>query len=95
MFTAMGDWIDEVFDELDGRVVNEATRFRLEDLLETAYIEDGEERAFINRIHAEDLTNEGVTQLFRELLERQPRTPDKYAPSQTELARWIWSFCFY
>ena len=41
----MGDWIDDVFDELYGRVVDVATRYRLEDLLETAMIEDGEDRA--------------------------------------------------
>ena len=93
MSTAMGDWIDDVSDELDGRVVDEATRYRLEDLCETAMMEDGEERAFMDRIHADDLTREGVTELFRQLNDRQPRTPEKYAPSQTELARWIRSFC--
>ena len=70
-----GDWIDDVFDELNGRVVDEATRYRLEDLLETAMMEDGEERGFMDRIHADDLTNEGVTELFRQLIDRQPRTP--------------------
>ena len=89
----MADWIDDVFDELNGRVVDVATRYRLEDLLETAMMEDGEEREFMNRIHADDLTHEGVTELFRQLIDRQPRTPEKYAPSQTELARWIRSFC--
>ena len=93
MSTAMGDWIDDVFDELNGRVVDEATRYRLEDLLETAMMEDGEEHRFMDRIPADDLTNEGVTELFRQLIDRQPRTPEKYAPSQTELARWIRSFC--
>ena len=53
----MGDWIDDVFYELNGRVVDEATRYRLEDLLETAMMEDGEERVFMDRIHADDLTD--------------------------------------
>jgi hypothetical protein len=90
----VGDWIDDVFDELDGRVVDVATRYRLEDLLETALIEGDEDRQFMERINADELTQDDVNQLFRELSQCQPRIPDQYAPSQTQLARWIRSFCF-
>lgn len=36
------DWIDEMFDVMEGRV-DEALRFRLLDLVETAGLEDMEE----------------------------------------------------
>ena len=93
MCIAMADWIDSIFDELDGRVVDEATRFRLEDLLETAKTEGREYDDYVLRIHAHTLTHEGVTDLFRELNQLQLRTPELYAPSQTELAAWLRSFC--
>ena len=32
----MGDWIDDVFDELDGRAVSETVRSRLWSLLDSA-----------------------------------------------------------
>ena len=89
----MGDWIDDVFDAIDGRVVDMATRYRLEDLLETARLEGDEDVPFLNQIHSPDLQAADVTKLFMQLHELQPRTPDKYAPSQTELATWIQSFC--
>ena len=92
--STVGDWIDDVFDELDGRVVDVATRWRLEDLLETAMIEGNEDRQFMERINADELTQDDVKELFRELSQYQPRIPDQYAPSQTQLARWIRSFCF-
>ena len=41
--TKTPDWIDEVFDKLDGRVVDEATRFRLISLLDSACIEGDED----------------------------------------------------
>ena len=91
--TTTRDWIDDVFDAIDGRVVDMATRYRLEDLLETALIEGDEDHDFMSRINAESLTWDEVHELFRQLIERQPRIPDMYAPSQTELARWIRSFC--
>jgi len=89
----MADWIDSIFDELGGRVVDEATRFRLEDLLETAKTEGREYDDYVLRINAHTLTHEGVTDLFRELNQLQLRTPELYAPSQTELARWLRTFC--
>ena len=93
MSTAMADWIDEFLDELDGRVVDVATRSRLEQLLETAFTEDDEFDAYLDRIEADDLTTSEVDELFRRLLDQQPRVPDLYAPSQTALARWLKSFC--
>ena len=89
----MADWIDEFLDELDGRVVDVATRSRLEQLLETAFTEDDEFDAYLDRIEADDLTTSEVNDLFRRLLDQQPRVPDLYAPSQTALARWLKSFC--
>lgn len=89
----MADWIDEFLDELDGRVVDVATRSRLEQLLETAFTEDDEFDAYLDRIEADDLTTSEVDELFRRLLDQQPRVPDLYAPSQTALARWLKSFC--
>ena len=89
----MGDWIDAIFDELEGRVVDVATRSRLEQLLETAFTEDDEFDAYLDRIEADDLTTAEVDELFRRLLDQQPRVPDLYAPSQTALARWLKSFC--
>ena len=93
MCIAMADWIDSIFDELDGRVVDEATRFRLEDLLETAKTEGREYDDYVLRINAHTLTHEGVTDLFRELNQLQLRTPELYAPSQTDLAQWLRTFC--
>lgn len=92
--STVGDWIDDVFEELDGRVVDVATRWRLEDLLETAFIEGDADQQFMARIYSDELTQDDVIDLFRELSEYQPRIPDQYAPSQTQLARWIRSFCF-
>ena len=89
----MADWIDEFLDELDGRVVDVATRSRLEQLLETAFTEDDEFDAYLDRIEADDLTTSEVDELFRRLLDQQPRVPDLYAPSQTALAHWLKSFC--
>lgn len=89
----MADWIDEFLDELEGRVVDVATRSRLEQLLETAFTEDDEFDAYLDRIEADDLTTSEVDELFRRLLDQQPRVPDLYAPSQTALARWLKSFC--
>ena len=89
----MADWIDAFLDELDGRVVDVATRSRLEQLLETAFTEDDEFDAYLDRIEADDLTTSEVDELFRRLLDQQPRVPDLYAPSQTALARWLKSFC--
>ena len=91
--TAMGDWIDAIFDELEGRVVDVATRSRLERLLETAFTEGDEFDAYLARIDADDLTVTECDDLFRRLTDQQPRVPDLYAPSQTALARWIKSFC--
>ena len=92
--STVDDWIDDVFEQLDGRVVDLATRYRLEDLLETAYTEGNEDQEFMYRINADDLTWNEVSELFRRLNERQPPIPDQYAPSQTALAKWIRSFCF-
>jgi hypothetical protein len=89
----MTDWIDDVFEELDGRVVEMATRYRLDDLLETAYTEGHDHDEFLRKIYSEELTQDGVTELFRQLNERQPLVRDMYAPNQTMLARWIRSFC--
>ena len=89
----MADWIDEFLDELEGRVVDVATRSRLEQLLETAFTEDDEFDAYLDRIEADDLTTSEVDELFRRLLDQQPRVPDLYAPSQTALAHWLKSFC--
>ena len=72
MSTAMADWIDEFLDELDGRVVDVATRSRLEQLLETAFTEDDEFDAYLDRIEADDLTTSEVDELFRRLLDQRP-----------------------
>ena len=90
----MVDWIDQVFDEMEERAVNEAVRFRLLDLVETANLDETEEAVFILAIEGPDLTRDEADDLLRRLLDAQPRVPDMYAPSQTALARWIRSFCF-
>lgn len=89
----MGDWIDDVFDAIDGRVVDEATRSRLHGLMDTARFEGDEDDEIMQRIEADDLTPDEANELFRQLLDMQPRIPDQYAPSQTAVARWIRSFC--
>jgi len=87
------DWIDMVFDDLEGRAVNEAVRFRLLDLVETAGLEDMEEADIIMSIESDELTRQEADELWRRLLDAQPRVPDMYAPTQRMLAAWIRSFC--
>jgi hypothetical protein len=91
--STVGDWIDDVFDKLDGRVVDEATRFRLISLLDSACIEGDEDAEILDRIDADDLTIDEANEMLRRLLDMQPRIPDQYAPSQSALARWIRTFC--
>lgn len=90
--TAMADWIDEMFDVMEGRV-DEALRDRLLDLADTAFLEDREEAIVIDAILDEGLTQDEGREWMRRLVDAQPRVPDMYAPSQTMLARWIRSFC--
>ena len=90
----MGDWIDEVFDVIEGRAVDEAVRFRLLDLAETAYLDEMEGVDIIMSIESDELTRQEADELWRRLLDAQPRVPDMYAPTQRMLSRWIRSFVF-
>ena len=79
------NWIDDHFNELERRVPD-LTRFLLEDVLETIYIEDELERVqFHQRIYDPELTPEGVSDLFREMNERLAPVRDQYAPRQRDL----------
>lgn len=89
----MGDWIDDVFDELDGRAVSETVRSRLWSLLDSAQLEDGEDERMAIVIADDNLSAEDASELMRQLMDCQPRVPEMYAPSQTALAKWIRSFC--
>ena len=90
----MGDWIDDVFDELDGRAVSEAVRSRLWSLLDSAQLEDGEGERMVIAIADDSLSAADASELMRQLVDCQPRVPEMYAPSQRALAKWIRSFCF-
>ncbi len=92
MSTENGEW-DSVFDSWE-REVQDTFRFRLLDLLETAYLEPHEEPFLEAQIEANDLTQAEAEELHRRLVDAQPRVPEMYAPSQTLLGRWIRSFCF-
>jgi hypothetical protein len=88
------DWIEDIFEELEDRVPD-GIRFRLDELLDQVYCED--ERDFLHllqRIFDPDLTEDGVTELFRELNDRRVPVRDQYAPTQKDVADWIRSFCF-
>ena len=87
------DWIDDVFEEMER--VPDGIRFHLEDLLDQVYIEDNlDHMQFIQKIWCPDLTQDDVTELFRQLDERRVPVRDQYAPRQRDLTEWIRSFCF-
>ena len=86
------DWINEFLDAIDGRV-DDNTRARLSALLETAYLEPGEFESYWSTIWSDDLNTDDLPDLFRRLQDCQPHIRDMYAPNQTQLAKWIRSFC--
>jgi len=86
------DWINEFLDAIDGRV-DDNTRARLSGLLETAYLEPGEFELYWATIWSDDLNTDDLPDLFRRLQDCQPHIRDMYAPNQTQLAKWIRSFC--
>lgn len=93
MSTATDHWFDEIVSEQ--RMAPMAVRFRLEQMLDNAIIHDDRELwHFEQLVWADEITEDDATELMRALGDRQPRVPDMYAPSQTQLARWIRSFCF-
>ena len=87
------DWVDDLFEKVE-QEVDEEFVFRLLDLVETALLEPRDAEEFEDAILREDLTNNQAVELLRMLLDVQPRVPDMYAPSQTQLSKWIRSFCF-
>ena len=87
------DWVDDLFEKVE-QEVDEEFVFRLLDLVETALLEPHDAEEFEDAILREDLTNNQAVELLRMLLDVQPRVPDMYAPSQTQLSKWIRSFCF-
>ena len=90
----MGDWIDDLFDQRE-RMAHLAVRLRLEQLLFTAVIHDRRELwHFETAMMSDGLTDNQASDLMRALHDRQRRIPDMYAPSQSDVAKWIRSFCF-
>ena len=71
----MGDWIDDVFDELDGRAVSETVRSRLWSLLDSAQLEDGEDERMAIVVADDNLSAEDASELMRQLLDCQPSCP--------------------
>ena len=93
MCTATDHWFDQMINEQ--RMATDAVRFRLEQLLFTAVIHDRRELwHFETSIMSDDLTDDQASDLMRALHDRQRRIPDMYAPSQSDVAKWIRSFCF-
>ena len=88
----MGDWIDDLFDQRE-RMAPLAVRLRLEHMLDHAVIVDRREQFhFEFEVMRDDLTTDQADELFRALGDRQRRIPDMYAPSQSQLARWMRMF---